>query len=77
MTSIPNNPDTWQIDGRMYPAQNDRLRTDRGRPDVVILRHRRHETVIRDNGAFEIRSRRGQDVYLSKAGADGRHAEYP
>jgi hypothetical protein len=70
MTSIPFDPPRWQEDGRMYPPQRDNMTVVEGHPDVKRFRSRQHITFIGDNGAIEIRSRRG-DTILSKPGADG------
>lgn len=77
MTSIPNNPSQWETDGRMYPAQDDQLRAVPGRPELIRLRHKGHETLIRDNGAFLIRSAPPQPprVFVSKPGRDGREVQ--
>lgn len=41
-------------------------------PNVTSYRHRRHETFIAENGAFEIRSVDTGDVAITKPGADGK-----
>jgi hypothetical protein len=71
MTSIPFDPASWQIDGRMYPPQWDSLRSVSGRSDVRRFRSKAHNTLIGDNGAIEIRDLSGQTI-LTKPGADGR-----
>lgn len=72
LTDVPNNPDDWRSDGRMYPAQEDALRDVQGRPDLRRYRHVVHDTFIRDNGAIELVSRTTSAVVFSKVGADGR-----
>ena len=70
LTDIPNQPQNWQTDGRMYPPQADNARELLGRTDVVRYRSRGHHTFIRDNGAIEIRNFSGT-VIFSKHGTDG------
>lgn len=75
MTEIPNLPDNWQTDGRMYPPQSDQARDVTDHPDLVRYRSRGHNTLVRDNGAIEIRDLQG-DILLSKPGKDGVGVEY-
>jgi hypothetical protein len=75
LTDIPFDPAAWETDGRMYPPQDDQVRTVAGRPDVRRLVSRGHDTFVRDNGAIVIRSRRSKQVLLRKAGADGREVD--
>jgi len=70
MTDIPNDPASWQTDGRMYPPQSDHAREVENRSDLIRFRSRGHNTLIRDNGAIEIRDLQGH-VFLSKSGTDG------
>ena len=78
LTSIPFNPQNWEIDGRMYPPQEDNVRAEEGYTGVFRLRSRGHSTFIASNGAMEIRrSRRtgrqeDEESFVSKPGADGR-----
>ena len=76
MTSIPYDPSKWAVDGRMYPFQTDSGHSVPGRPDVKRYRSRAHNTIIRDNGAIEIRSL-DSAVILIKPGADGQGIEKP
>jgi|SRR5947207_1440277 len=71
LTDVPNNPENWRTDGRMYPPQNDSRREVVGWPNVIRYRSIWHNTYIASNGAIEIAAV-GGDVLLSKAGADGR-----
>ena len=71
MTDIPNQPERWQTDGRMYPPREDNSRDVEGRPDLIRYRSRGHNTFIRDNGAIEIQDLQGR-VLASKPGGDGR-----
>lgn len=75
MTDIPNEPENWQTDGRMYPPQADNAREVENRPDLVRYRSRGHNTLIRDNGAIEIKDLQG-NVLLSKPGRDGDGVDY-
>jgi len=75
LTDIPNEPANWQTDGRMYPPQADNARDVENRPDLVRFRSRGHNTLIRDNGAIEIRDLQG-NVLLSKPGQDGHGVDY-
>jgi hypothetical protein len=45
-----------------------------GRPDVTRFRSRGHNTFIRSNGSFEIRTLE-EDVEFAKLGADGQGVE--
>jgi hypothetical protein len=75
MTDIPFDPAAWETDGRMYPAQDDQVRSVAGRSDLRRLVSRGHDTFIRDNGAIAIRTRRTKQVLLRKPGADGREVD--
>ena len=72
LTDIPNTPENWRTDGRMYPPQDDSRREVAGWPTVTRYRSLWHNTYIARNGAIEIAAV-GGDVLLSKPGADGRH----
>jgi hypothetical protein len=56
----------------MYPAHEDSAADVPGHPDVTSYRSRGHETLIRDNGAVEIRVVGTQQVIFERRGADGR-----
>ena len=72
LTEIPNIPENWRTDGRMYPPQDDSRREVAGWPAVTRYRSLWHNTYIAQNGAIEIAAVDGE-VLLSKAGANGRH----
>jgi len=72
LSGVVFNPDNWRTDGRMYPAQDDSAADVDGHPGVTSYRHRGHETFIAENGAFEIRSVKGDEVLIEKPGADGK-----
>lgn len=71
LTGIPYDPPRWATDGRLYPVQDDNVFDVQGHPRVTLLRARRDEIYIGDNGAVEIRNASGI-VALNKPGADGR-----
>lgn len=72
LTDIKFDPAHWRTDGRMYPVQDDNASDVDGHPEVTSYRSRKHETLIRENGAFEIRDANTQEVLASKAGSDGK-----
>jgi hypothetical protein len=72
LTDIPSDPDSLGNDGRLYPPQDDSVRSVPGRSDVVRLRSRRHNTFVRSNGAIEIQAIDDKRVVFEKPGSDGR-----
>ena len=72
LSGVPNSPENWRTDGRMYPPQDDSRREVPGSPTVTRYRSLWHNTYIAENGAIEIAAV-GGGVLMSKAGADGRH----
>src|SRR5262245_56740491 len=72
LTDIPFDPANWRTDGRMYPVQDDNASDVDGYPEVTSYRSRKHETLIRCNGAFEIRDARTKEVIVAKPGSDGK-----
>ncbi len=74
LSDIPNSPQNWQTDGRMYPPQMDSARDVPGRSDLVRFRSRGHNTFVRENGAIEIRDLQNSMLFC-KFGADGRGVE--
>lgn len=71
LSGVPYDPDAWRTDGRMYPAQDDSAADVPGRPDLTSYRSRGHETLVRGNGAIEIREAKTKKVIFQKPGADG------
>lgn len=72
MTSIPNQPENWQTDGRMYPPLSDSVRSVPNHPLVKRLRSRGHNTFIGVNGSIEIQVVGSGVAIFSKPGNDGR-----
>jgi hypothetical protein len=69
LSGAPFDPANWNTDQRMYPVQDDNVAPVEGRPGVTSYVSRKHETLIRDNGAIEVRNFAGVVVF-EKAGAD-------
>lgn len=72
LSGVPFDPSHWRTDGRMYPVQDDNASDVDGHPDVTSYRSFKHETLIRNNGAFEIRDLRAKEVVVAKLGCDGK-----
>ncbi|WP_181956174.1 hypothetical protein FJN17_29090 [Bradyrhizobium symbiodeficiens] len=75
-SGVPENPESYLDDGRLYPPQEDSRRKVPGRPDLIRYRSRGHNTWIGTNGAILIKelSGNGADARccLDKPGKDGR-----
>ena len=71
-SGVSFNPDSWQTDGRMYPALADRIRSVPGRLGVSCLHHVRHLTFVAANGSIEIKDRATGEVVFTKTGTAGR-----
>ena len=71
LTAIPFDPSSWQSDGRMYPPQQDNIRSVPDRPDLKRVRTLGHNIYIAANGAMRFRTVGGSNVF-SKPGADGK-----
>lgn len=72
LTGIPNNPENWKTDGRLYPPQPDNWFEISDHPDIIRMRTKAHNVFIASNGAIEIRTVKTKQVVFSKAGSDGR-----
>jgi hypothetical protein len=71
LSGVPFDPRRWATDGRLYPVQDDSVYDVDGQPRVMLLRARRSEIYIGDNGAIEIRDASSGGVEFNKPGADG------
>ena len=71
-SAVPFDPRQWRTDGRMYPVQDDNAADVPGHPQLTSYRSFRHETLIRQNGAIEIRIVGTKEVVFEKPGLDGR-----
>jgi hypothetical protein len=69
-SGIPNNPELWETDGRMYPPQEDSRRNVPGQPSLRRYRSRAHNTYIGVNGSIRIETVEGK-ILLEKAGHNG------
>ena len=72
LTGIPNNPENWQTDGRLYPPRLDSVRKVPNKNAVKRFRSVGHNTFIGENGGIEIEVVQTRKVIFSKAGQDGR-----
>lgn len=72
LAGIENNPSQWQVDGRLYPPQEDHWVPEAGFPGVVRMRTRGHYVLISAHGALEIQDVKTKAVLFSKAGSNGR-----
>jgi hypothetical protein len=71
LSGVPNIPENWRHDGRMYPPQMDHMRPVSGHPRVQRFRTAGHNIFIGENGSLQIVALDGT-VELEKPGADGR-----
>ena len=72
LTGIPNNPQNWKTDGRLYPPQRDNWFEVREHSGITRMRTKAHNVFVASNGAIEIRTVKTDQVVFSKAGSDGR-----
>lgn len=71
-SGVPNKPDNWTYDGRLYPPQADSAYALDAFPGIVRYRSIAHNTYIARNGAIEIKSVATNEIEFSKVGADGK-----
>jgi GGDEF domain-containing protein len=72
LTRIVYNPESWAMDGRLYPPLPDSRRSVEGWQDITRWRSKGHNTFIRDNGAIEIVRIPDGTVVFQAVGQDGR-----
>lgn len=71
LTGVPNVPDNWREDGRIYPPQADHMRSVPGHPRANRFRTAGHNIFVGENGSLQIVALDGA-VELEKPGIDGR-----
>lgn len=71
-SGVPNKPENWKVDGRLYPPRADWSYSVDGFPDVVRYRSFGHNTFVASNGAIEVQRVASSKVDFSKAGANGK-----
>ena len=72
-SGVPNDPDNWMTDERLYPPQEDQEQPS-PIPGTALFYSRGHNIWIGDNGAIRIEVRRRPHlgrIELDKPGADG------
>lgn len=79
LSGVPYNPQNWRTDGRMYPVQDDNVRSVPGHPCVRRLVSLGHVTYVAENGALEVRVKDGSvdgprvgKLVFEKPGNDGK-----
>ncbi|WP_420127006.1 hypothetical protein [Longimicrobium sp.] len=70
MSGVPNSPENWQSDQRIYPPQRDAARAVPGHPQMTRFRSRRHNTYVGENGSIEIVALSDR-IEVRKPGLDG------
>jgi hypothetical protein len=71
LTGVPNLPQNWREDGRMYPPQADHMRSVPGHPRVKRFRTAGHNIFVGENGSLQMVAL-GGSVEFEKPGVDGR-----
>lgn len=74
-SGVPFDEERAGTDGRMYPPSEKFLDTKWSNRNVRCYRQTAHATFIAENGAIEIRPRRGHElgpIRFEKQGRDGR-----
>jgi hypothetical protein len=70
LTGVPNIPENWREDGRIYPPQADRMHSVPGQPRVKRFRTAGHNIYVGENGSLQIVTVDGA-VEMEKPGVDG------
>ena len=68
-SGVPNRPEHWRTDGRMYPPQTDSLVKNPDHPAVRKYRSKAHYTFIGSNGSIRIETL-DAEILLDKPGQD-------
>jgi hypothetical protein len=68
-SGVPYDPLRWETNGRMYPPQEDNLRSVPNRPSLRRYRHVNHNTFVGENGSIRIETIQ-DEVLLDKAGEE-------
>jgi len=55
LTAIPNHPENWQTDGRLYPPKLDNVRTVPDKAAIKRFRSVGHNTFIEETAALKSR----------------------
>lgn len=71
LTGTPYDPDSWRVDGRIYPPQPDNLYEVEGHSQVKRFRTVAHNIYIGANGSMQIIALDGT-LEVRKLGADER-----
>lgn len=72
-SKVPNRPELWKTDGRMYPPQEDARLKSPERPSLRKYRSKSHLDFIGANGSIRIETL-DAELLLDKRGQDGRSA---
>jgi|SRR5580765_783538 len=72
-SGVPNRPELWKTDGRLYPPQEDSRLKCPERPSLRKYRSKGHHDFIGLNGSIRIETL-DAEVLLDKRGQDGRSA---
>jgi len=75
-SEVPNHPENWRTDGRMYPPQADSLVKNPENPDVRKYRSKGHYTNVGPNGSLRIETL-DAEILIDKPGQNGRTTHQP
>jgi hypothetical protein len=70
LSGVPDRPELWKTDGRMYPPQEDSRVKNTERPWLRKYRNKGHYDFIGQNGSIRIETLDGV-LLLDKPGYDG------